>query len=240
MKLLIIRHGDPDYEHDSLTENGFAEAELLAKRIAPMKPKDIYCSVLGRAKATAEPTLKALGMKAEYCEWLREFNYAKINLPYLRDKIPWDILPSFIEKHPKVFEKDGWRECDFIKSSDLAECYNDVCREFDRVLESHGYKREGSTYKVTDSNHDVLAFFCHYGLGSVLISHLFNCSPYVLWQQTVLLPTSVTEFVTEEREEGIASMRCRYLGDISHLYKFGREPSFSGRFCECFNDADRH
>ena len=36
MKLLIIRHGDPDYTIDSLTEKGHREAEMLAERIAPM------------------------------------------------------------------------------------------------------------------------------------------------------------------------------------------------------------
>ena len=33
MQFLIIRHGDPDYVHDSLTEKGFREAELLARRL---------------------------------------------------------------------------------------------------------------------------------------------------------------------------------------------------------------
>ena len=27
MKLIIVRHGDPDYEHDSLTETGKIEAQ---------------------------------------------------------------------------------------------------------------------------------------------------------------------------------------------------------------------
>ena len=30
MRLLFIRHGDPDYEHDTLTEKGRREAALLA------------------------------------------------------------------------------------------------------------------------------------------------------------------------------------------------------------------
>ena len=29
MKLLIVRHGDPDYSIDSLTRKGFRESELL-------------------------------------------------------------------------------------------------------------------------------------------------------------------------------------------------------------------
>ena len=31
MRILLIRHGDPDYEHDTLTEKGRREAELLAR-----------------------------------------------------------------------------------------------------------------------------------------------------------------------------------------------------------------
>ena len=36
MKLIIIRHGDPDYSIDSLTEKGWKEAEYLADRIAKL------------------------------------------------------------------------------------------------------------------------------------------------------------------------------------------------------------
>ncbi len=32
MRILMIRHGDPDYEHDSLTETGKKEAALLDRR----------------------------------------------------------------------------------------------------------------------------------------------------------------------------------------------------------------
>lgn len=44
MKLLIIRHGDPDYTIDSLTEKGHREAELLSERIAPMEIAARYIS----------------------------------------------------------------------------------------------------------------------------------------------------------------------------------------------------
>ena len=36
MRLLIIRHGDPDYEKDSLTPTGWREAEMLANRLRTM------------------------------------------------------------------------------------------------------------------------------------------------------------------------------------------------------------
>ena len=53
MRLLIIRHGDPDYENDTLTEKGWREARLLAERLCKMNIKDFYVSPLGRAQATA-------------------------------------------------------------------------------------------------------------------------------------------------------------------------------------------
>ena len=37
MEILIVRHGDPDYEHDTLTEKGVVEAKLLAEKLSKMK-----------------------------------------------------------------------------------------------------------------------------------------------------------------------------------------------------------
>ena len=53
---LFIRHGEPDYEKDSLTEKGFREAEYLAEYLADVKIDACYVSPLGRAKDTAAPT----------------------------------------------------------------------------------------------------------------------------------------------------------------------------------------
>ena len=36
MRLLIVRHADPDYSIDSLTPAGWEEAKLLADRLAPV------------------------------------------------------------------------------------------------------------------------------------------------------------------------------------------------------------
>ncbi|MFQ9855552.1 MAG: histidine phosphatase family protein [Ruminococcus callidus] len=63
MKILLIRHGDPDYEKDSLTEKGWHEAELLAQRMAELEIQSFYVSPLGRAKDTASCTLKKWGGK---------------------------------------------------------------------------------------------------------------------------------------------------------------------------------
>ena len=74
MKLLFIRHGDPDYEHDTLTEKGRREAEYLAERLSKLDITAFYTSPLGRAKDTAAPTLARAGREAEELDWLREFH----------------------------------------------------------------------------------------------------------------------------------------------------------------------
>ena len=48
MRILIIRHGEPDYENDNLTEKGKLEAELLAKKTVSEWFSEIYSSPMDR------------------------------------------------------------------------------------------------------------------------------------------------------------------------------------------------
>ena len=75
MKLFIIRHGDPDYERDSLTERGRREAALLCDRLLRENITKVYCSPLGRARATAAPFLLATGLQCDVRDWMMEFPY---------------------------------------------------------------------------------------------------------------------------------------------------------------------
>ena len=58
MRLIIVRHGDPNYEIDSLTEKGWREAEYLSERLCREHIDAFYVSPLGRARDTASCTLK--------------------------------------------------------------------------------------------------------------------------------------------------------------------------------------
>jgi len=241
MKLIIVRHGDPDYSIDGLTEKGKKEVELLADRLCKENIGAVYCSTLGRARLTAEPTLKRLGINAEYCEWLREFSYAPVNLPYLeREDCCWDILPSYMETLSKIYSPTEWMNEEFIKNSNVYAEYLNVCSKLDHILEKHGYRRSGYSYVAEKPNHDTVVLVCHFGLTAVLLSHLMNCSPYSVWQHTCTAPTSVSVLYTEEREESIAHFRASSIGDTSHLYVADEPPAFAARFCECFTDDTRH
>lgn len=240
MKILIIRHGDPDYSIDSLTEKGWREAEYLAERIAKLEVTDFYVSPMGRAKDTASCTLEKMNREAVECKWLREFS-AYIQKPgETGGSVAWDWLPQDWTADARFYDKKHWHEQEVMQRGKIKEEYDWVTTNFDRVLAEHGYVREGAYYRVEKENHDTLVFFCHFGLGCVLVSHLLGISPMVFWHLACAAPTSVTTLVTEERRQGIACFRMSSYGDISHLYAHDEPPAFSARFCECFGDDTRH
>ena len=250
MRLTIIRHGDPDYEHDTLTPQGREEALLLAPRAAAWKDDEIFVSPLGRAELTAR---LALGVPEEAplpwptLDWLREFD-AKIHRPDKpgMEKIAWDWLPTDWMADERHFTRDQWMETPVFAASNVKERYGRVCRELDALLARYGYvrdtgKRDIPLYHVKTENRVNLVFFCHFGLTCVLLSHLIGAPPMVLWHGLCSAPTSVTEVRTEERRAGAASFRISSFGDCSHLYAAGREPSPHARFAEIFSASEeRH
>ena len=240
MKLLIVRHADPDYSIDSLTPKGRIEAELLSQKLCKLDIKDFYVSILGRAKHTADYTLKKLNRTAHECEWLKEFP-VNIDRPDEENTVAWDWLPADWSVIDEFYSHNDWSKVDCMQKSNIIEEYSRVVTEFDKLLAKHGYERNGRIYSAVNANEDTIVLFCHFGVECVLLSHLLNVSPMVIWQGFCAAPSSVTTIVTEERREGIASFRISSFGDISHLYAGGEEPAFAARFCETFaNTEQRH
>ncbi len=238
MKILIIRHADPDYSIDSLTDKGKKEAELLSQKLINMNIKDFYVSILGRARDTADYTLKKLNRTATECEWLKEFS-PLIDKPNKENSICWDWKPKDWTDNQQFYSLDEWANAPEMLKGNVKEEYTKVASELDKVLAEHGYIRDGKIYKAVGSNEDTIAFFCHFGVECVLLSHLLGISPMLLWHGFCAVPSSVTTLISEEREKGIAYFRVNGFGDISHLYKGGEEPSFAARFCETFDNLDQ-
>ena len=72
MIFYYIRHGDPIYDPDSLTELGHKQADALSKRLSLYGLDEIYVSTSNRAKLTAQPTCEALGITPIECAWAHE------------------------------------------------------------------------------------------------------------------------------------------------------------------------
>ena len=241
MRILIIRHGDPDYTIDSLTEKGWKEAELLSERLKKIDIDAFYVSPLGRAKDTASLTLKKMNRTATEYDWLREF-WPLIDRPDVPNHkaICWYFLPEDWTGDERYFLRNQWYDTECMQEGKVKEAYHYVTDNFDKLLAQHGYVRDGEIYRVEKPNRDTIVFFCHFGLECVLLSHLMNVSPMILWHHACAAPSTVTTVITEERREGKAIFRVNGFGDISHLYVADEEPAFAARFCETFDSDERH
>lgn len=245
MRIIFIRHGDPDYANDTLTEKGVREAELLAGRVAGWKDiSQFYCSPLGRAARTASYSLARTGREAVTCGWLREFSY-NIDDPVTgRHGVPWDLMPQYWTRIPEMYDKEGWKETTLYRSNpELLPAYEEVCEGLDGILASYGYRRHHNYYvntaKKTEDNdagqgQDTVVFFCHLGVTCMMMSHLLGVSPVILLHGLYLAPTSVTVFASEERMENNAFFRAQVIGDVTHLLQGGEPVSAAGYFTEVF------
>lgn len=246
MRIIFIRHGEPDYVNDALTDKGVREAKLLSDRIARwnMDRMHFYCSPLGRAKQTASYTLERLGRTATTYEWMKEFTY-RIDDPVTgRHGVPWDFMPEYWTEIPEMYDKNAWIETDIYRSNpDLAPAYRQTCDELDSLIAQYGYQRHHNYYIHTDNNaaqdtsessHDTLVIFCHLGITCVMMSHLLGISPALLCHNFFLAPTSVTILATEERQNNIAYFRAQVIGDTNHLLQGGEPISDAGYFTDVF------
>ena len=275
MRLLFIRHGDPDYACDCLNRIGRNEAKALCSLLSSTKMDlgTCYASPLGRAQETAAIALNravpdARGVAAaDNCrdflttlDWLREFpaqvdvNDASLlqDAYYIRTasdgsfkkRIVWDMYPSYFTEHPAYSDYEAWRGTLVAYNSDLLPIYDSVTASFDGLLAEHGYGREGRHYRVERESIETLTFFCHFGITCVLLSHLWNISPFVPLQAFCMPTSSVTEVYTEERQKGIANFRATRIGDTTHLTMAGLRTErlpHSALFAEVYSDfSQRH
>ncbi len=232
MRILIIRHGDPYYPTDSLTKKGIKEAELLSEKLINESITDIYVSPHGRAKLTAKPTSNKLGIKPVELEWLREFP-EMLNFEYETDyfknmKSPWNMPPELWTKDQKLFDINNWRESSILRGSKIVERYDYICKQFDELLAKYGFVRNGNLYNVTkrgENSTETVALFCHFGLGTALISHVLNMPLIAIWNSVFLPTSSVTTLFMERhiKEKPIAHGIFCGIGDTSHLFA-GNEP----------------
>lgn len=240
MKLIFIRHADPDDDNNKLTEVGINEAKILGEYLKDLKFDSIYTSPYPRAKLTALEIMKYHEEeKLIDKEWLHEFDYC-VDLPYEKNHITWDMYPDFYVNNLEFYDVNKYLDLPYYKKVGIKEKYLNVVNEFDEVLRENGYVRNNNLYETGQGNKKVLVFVLHFGLMCVLMSHLMNI-PYSLLANTMICPpTGITTFYSEERKEGQVRFRCNGFGDISHLSIKGVKPSFHGRFCEIFYSNERH
>ena len=224
MLLYVVRHGDPDYELDSLTELGKKQAAALAKRLAFHGLDKIYTSPLGRAKLTAEPTCRALGIEPQVLDWTSENTaYSEFSVEREGGGREWSFASvrntEYMTKAEALGER--WYEVPPFTKCRAKEGYERIVRESDAFLESLGYKRDGDVYRIVRPNDDRVAVFCHYGFGTTWLSHLLSLSPARMWGTFLINHSSFTVLRFPNDKEGYVSPQCLALSDCSHLFAAG-------------------
>lgn len=237
MKILLIRHAEPDYARDSLTEKGWREAELLSQRLAGLDIRDIYCSPLGRARDTASLTLQKTKREAEILPWLTEFRGKVVDPCNAVHKISWNLMPQYWTRCPELFDKDRWLDHDLMQTGNVRAIYAETAAGVDALLGRYGFRRDGYLWQTDQNSADTIVLFCHCAISQAIMGHLLGIAPPVLWHGFVLPPSSVTTLVTEERLKGTVFFRCCQMGDTSHLFAAGEPVSHAGLFPELFPDV---
>lgn len=238
MRILIIRHAEPDYKNNTLTEKGFREADILGKYLKNEKIDKIFVSSLPRAIYTAEGITRYNKNKNfEIFDWLREMD-SRINLPYDTERLSWDLAPTYLKEEDNLYDMHRWKEVQSMQNENLQARVDELNVKLNEILKNFGYEKNGKTYKVKQPNHLTLAFVCHFGTESYILSNILNISPIALSNHTCAVPSSITTLYTEEREEGEAVFRMTEFGSTTHLYIAKETPSFMARFDEVFGDKN--
>ena len=237
MLLYYIRHGDPIYNPDSLTELGHTQAEALAKRLSILGFDKIYASSSNRARQTAEPTCRALGMEAEILDWCNE-GYAWRDLTVTNEKGNkcWafqDYKTCLFLASPEVKNLgDKWYDHPFFEGTSFKSGFERIMDETDKFMESLGFihDREKNYYTVAKPQYERVALFAHQGFGLAFLSALCDIPYPEFCTRFDIGHTGVTVIRIAGSEGDQCIPKILQLSNDSHLYKEGISTKYHNIF----------
>lgn len=218
MRLFFIRHGDPNYKDNCLTELGHIQAEAVAERVAKLNISALYTSTYGRAKETAEHSAKKCGIPVTELDFIHEIRTGVDGLDK-EGKLkysPWLSAEKLAKEGADLLHYDY---SDFFawKDTYFQESYYRVTGGFDSWMEGLGFRREGLYYRCMRKNDDRLAIFAHGGSISCVISHLFGLPPSYVCGFVHLSCTGISVFRFEGEEGELIVPKIMMLNDHSHI-----------------------
>ena len=147
MKIILIRHGDPNYEKDCLTELGHKQVKVAAQRLLKEGIDEVYCSPLGRARQTAQAFLDASGISdMTILDFMQEIRFGVKGAVYDNRWNPWLGAVALI-KEGKDLQSADWREYPAFKDNLATIDADTIGIETDKWLATLGYEREGLYYR---------------------------------------------------------------------------------------------
>ena len=227
MIFYYVRHGDPIYDPDSLTERGHKQAEALSKRLSLYGLDEIYTSDSTRAQMTAEPTLKALGKEKTVLDWTNE-GFTWDNFTARNEDGELNFV-AFMPEYKRKFNQKSVRDLgakwyehpDFAKNS-FKEGVEKVDQKVDEFFAGLGFEhdRANGCYKRLRANDKRVALFAHAGFGLVFLSSVLDIPYCILASHFDIMHSGVTVIWFDETKDIVIPCVLQWCND-SHLYKEG-------------------
>lgn len=230
MLLYIVRHGDPNYEKDCLTERGWLQAEAVGERLARSGIDRVFSSPMGRARETAAPTCRRLGLDCTVEEWAHEIGEERITF------YPDGVRKSISAVQNSLFRANGDIHLSYedtysahaLADTDMRTAMKKIEEEGNRFLERLGYRAENGIFRILQPNEEKVALFCHTCLARAWLSVLLHIPVHMMWASFVYTHTGVTVLEFKNYEDGTTAPRCLCYSDTSHLYAHGPDMRYDG------------
>ena len=181
MRIIFVRHGEPDYTHDCLTGQGKIQARAAAERLRNEGIEEIFSSPLGRAAETAAATAEVLKIPVKTLDYMRELYWGSIDgTPIPSNGHPWELADRLAGEGWDL-TNPGWREHLYFSNNTVTAEADYVARKTDEWLLSMGYKRNGAYYRCIrpDNRQKTVAVFSHGGSSAAAMGHILNLTfPY--------------------------------------------------------------
>ena len=221
MRIIFVRHGEPDYISDCLTDTGKQQAAAAGERLIRENISEIYSSPCGRAFETASYTASLLGIPVIKLDFMREISWGGFRIA--RNGHPWTLGDLMLEEGFD-FQKKDWRKHPYFDGNVATECYKEISVQIDAFLAKHGYRHEGLRFLCEAGTDKTIALFSHGGSGACVLAHLLNLSfPYV----ASVMPYDFTSIIILNfpvKEGAYVFPRLELFNDCAHIEKNAEGP----------------
>lgn len=220
MRMIFVRHGDPNYGKDILTPLGHKQAEAAGERLSGETVSKFFSSPCGRALETAEHIAKWVNFPKEEIRvlpFMREISWGATEGEQLYLKgHPWYAVDHMIENGKSIID-GSWREDDLFKRNKATAICETVGEEFDRFLTELGLTREGDYYRIGDLTDETYILTSHGGSSSAVLAHIFNMPlPFILnFIHPEMTAITVISFAGEKGT--LTAPRAEIFNDARHI-----------------------
>lgn len=219
MRIIVVRHGEPDYAKDCLTELGHLHAKAAAERLANENIETIYTSPMGRARQTAQATMDRVGIKDNIVlDFMHEVKWGSNNEEtLLYDGHPWNLVDQMAREGYDLTRID-WQKHPYFSQNTVTTQVEMIGRETDRWLSELGYVREGLYYRCMreEEKQSTVALFCHGGSSTALFARMFNL-PFTYLCATIHMPfASITTVRFDSRPGSLSVPVMEIVSDSRH------------------------